>query len=207
MENKFNFITDYELLDEIKKTGELLTFQSGDVIVQPEKYIKVIPLLLKGTIKVLRADEAGNELFLYYITSGQSCAVSLSTCLANKISNIKAVAEDEVELIAVSSQKAIHWFDKYSGWRTFVLLTMDHRFDELIRTIDHIAFFNMDERLEKFLIEKSRVLNTKSIQITHQEIANELSTSREVISRLLKQLEKNGKLNLSRNKIELKPDM
>ncbi len=204
MEEKIHFINEPELLEEIKKAGVQLTFEPGAVIVQPGKYIKVIPLLLKGTVKVLRTDGEGNELFLYYITSGQSCAVSLSTCLTDKLSNIKAVAEDEVELIAIPSQSAINWFTKYPGWRTFVLLTMNNRFDELIKAIDLIAFSKMDERLENLLLEKSKALHSKLIPVTHQEIADELSTSREVISRLLKQLEKKGKLTLYRNKIELK---
>lgn len=201
--HKFNFITEPELLDEINKTGRILTFQSGDIIIHPEKYIKVIPLLLKGTVKVLRVDANGNELFLYYISAGQSCAVSLSTCLTDKLSNIKAVAEDDTELIAVSATNVTKWFAEYPGWRTFVLTTMENRFEELIKTVDSIAFSKMDERLIIFLSAKSKALATNTIQITHQEIATELSTSREVISRLLKQLEQKGKLRLFRNKIEL----
>lgn len=202
-EHKFNFITESELLEEIDKTGEVLTFKKGDIIVQPEKYIKVIPLLLKGTLKVTRVDPNGNEIFLYYITTGQSCAVSLSTCLTDKLSNIKAVAEDKIELIAISAINATKWFNKYPGWRTFVLQTMDNRFEELISTIDTIAFSKTDKRVESYLIAKSKALNTNNIQITHQEIANDLSTTREVISRLLKHLEQEGKLMLFRNRIKL----
>jgi CRP/FNR family transcriptional regulator len=202
-EHKFNFITEVELLEEIESTGELLTFKEGDIIVQPEKYIKVIPLLIKGTLKVTRVDPNGNEIFLYYITTGQSCAVSLSTCLTNKLSNIKAVAEDKIELIAISAINATKWFNKYPGWRTFVLQTMDSRFEELISTIDTIAFSKTDKRIESYLIARSKALNTNNIQITHQEIANDLSTTREVISRLLKHLEQEGKLTLFRNRIKL----
>jgi CRP/FNR family transcriptional regulator len=204
---KFDFITEPDLLTEINNTGTFLQFNAGDVIVQPEKYIKVIPLLLKGIVKVLRVDENGNEIFLYYITAGQSCAVSLSTCLTDKLSNIKAVAEEETELIAVSATYATKWFNEYASWRTFVLKTMDNRFEEIIKAIDDIAFSKLDKRIVAFLLAKSKVLETTSIQVTHQEIANELSTSREVISRLLKQLEKEGKIKLYRNRIELNPSL
>ena len=201
--HKFNFLSEPQLLDEIDKTGKLLSFQPGDVIIQPDKYIKVIPLLLKGTVKVLRVDENGNELFLYFITAGQSCAVSLSTCITNKLSNIKAVAEDDTELIAISASIAAKWFNEFPSWRIFVLQTMDNRFEQLIKTVDSIAFSKTDERLITFLTAKSKALSTTSLQITHQEIANELSTSREVISRLLKHLEQKGKVKLYRNRIEL----
>ena len=199
----FNFITEPDLLEEIEKTGKRLTFVSGDVLVQPEKYIKVIPLLIRGTVKVMRFDSKGHELFLYYITSGQSCAVSLSTCLTDKLSNIKAIVEEETELIAIPALEAARWFEIYPGWRSFVLLTMNDRFDELIKTVDQIAFSKIDDRILQLLQTKSEKLGTKQLHITHQEIATELSTSREVVSRLLKHLEKNGRLSLFRNRIEL----
>ena len=200
---KINFSLEPELLDEISRTGKLLSFRQGETIVQNEKYVRTIPLILKGTVKVLRVDENGSELFLYYLKDGQSCAVSLSSCLANKPSNIKAVAEEETELIAVSSENTAKWFGQFSSWRDFVLLTLNERFEELIKTIDNIAFLKTDERLVKLLSAKSAAFQTTTIRITHQQIADELASSREVISRLLKQLEQKGLVKLSRNKIKL----
>jgi CRP/FNR family transcriptional regulator, anaerobic regulatory protein len=191
------------LKTEIAQKGIRLSFEAGDVIVQPEKYVKVVPLLTKGTVKVLRVDEFGHELFLYYILAGESCAVSMASSLTDKPSNIKAIAEESTELIAVPSALAMEWYRKYPSWQLFVLETMNLRFDELIRTIDSVAFDNVDKRLVNFLKIKEKALKTKTIVITHQEIANELSTSREIISRLLKKLENDRKIVLSRNKIEI----
>ncbi len=202
-ENKIKFISDLKLLEEINRTGQVVNFKQGDVIVQTGKYIKSVPILIKGTVKVFREDENGNNILLYYIKAGQSCAVSLSTCLTDKISTIKAVAEEETEMMVVSAHNAKKWFNEFQSWRLFVLNTMESRFDELLNTVDKIAFLKTEDRLILFLDSKSKALNTQTINITHEEIATELSTSREVISRLLKRLEKAGKLKLSRNKIEL----
>ncbi len=195
--------SEIELKKEILQKGISMRFQLGEVIVQPEKYVKVIPLLTKGTVKVLRVDEWGNELFLYHILAGESCAVSLASSLTDKPSHIKAIAEEMTELVAIPASLALEWYKKYQSWQFFVLETMNNRFDELIRTIDSVAFSNTDQRLVSFLKQKSKALKTQNIPITHQEIANELSVSREIISRLLKKLENTGKIKLSRNKIEL----
>ncbi len=201
--NKFNFFFEPELKDELDKAGKAVSFKTGDIVVYPEKYIKVIPLLLSGTIKVLRVDGNGNELFLYHIEAGQSCAVSLSTCLIDKISNIKAVAEEQTELIAIPAPLATKWFDKFPSWRMFVLKTMENRYNEIINTLDSVAFKNIDDRLIEYLVIKSKAIHSDTIKITHQEIATELSTSREVISRLLKQLEQKGRVQLFRNRVKI----
>lgn len=200
---KFDFLLEKGIREEFDEVGSSLEFNAGDIIVEPNKYIKVIPLVLKGTIKVIRETNGGNELILYYIRSGESCAVSLSTSLMNKLSNIKAVAEENVELIAIPSSVSSKLYEIYSSWRMFVLKTMDNRYDEIINALDSVAFKKIDERLVDYLKSKSEALQSNVLNITHQEIANELSTSREVISRLLKQLEQKGVLKLFRNKVEI----
>ncbi|WP_099371889.1 Crp/Fnr family transcriptional regulator [Sphingobacterium sp. 1.A.5] len=200
---KFDFLLEKGIREEFDEVGSSLEFNAGDIIVEPNKYIKVIPLVLKGTIKVIWETNGGNELILYYIRSGESCAVSLSTSLMNKLSNIKAVAEENVELIAIPSSVSSKWYEIYSSWRMFVLKTMDNRYDEIINALDSVAFKKIDERLVDYLKSKSEALQSNVLNITHQEIANELSTSREVISRLLKQLEQKGVLKLFRNKVEI----
>jgi len=199
----FDFISEPELLDEIEKVGVYCTYKPDEVIIKNERYIREFPLIIKGTVKVSRVDENGNELFLYYITAGQTCAISMSDHLADRQSCIRAVAEEETELISIPVASASNWYAKFKSWRTFVLMTMCDRFGELMKTLDNIAFTKTDERLMTFLFTKSKALNTNIIHITHQEIANELSTSREVISRLLKRLELEQELKLFRNKIEL----
>ena len=199
----FTYQFEQKLADEIERTGEYLSIPAGELVVKPGKYIKVIPLLISGTIKVMRVDSNNNELFLYHITKGQSCAVSLSTCLNHKLSSIKAVTEADTELIAISAVNAMKWFNEYASWRNFVVMTMDIRFEELIHTIDSVAFQHVNERLVALLANKSRLLETPVLIIKHQDIADELSTSREVISRLLKKMEQAGKLKLYRNRIVL----
>ncbi len=196
-------IFEPELLQKIEEEGKLLHFKAGDIIMQPGKYIKIVPLLIKGSVKISREDANGNEIFLYYLTEGQSCASSMSIIFSENQSNIKAIAEEDSDLLAISTEYAMEWFNEYPSWRKFVMQTMQRRCDELMNTVDSIAFSKTDERLMHFLQKKAEMLQTNTIQITHQEIANELSTSREVISRLLKQLERKEKLKLSRNKIEL----
>jgi len=200
---KFDFLLEQGLRTEFDQVGIKLDFNTGDIIIEPNKYIKVIPILLKGTIKVIRETNEGNELILYYIKAGQSCAVSLSTSLMNKLSNIKAIAEEKVELIAIPSSTSVKWYDSYASWRMFVLRTMDNRYDEIINALDSVAFKKIDERLMDYLKAKTEAVQSNILNITHQEIANELSTSREVISRSLKQLEQKGILKLFRNKVEI----
>ena len=195
---KFDFLLEQGLRAEFDQVGIKLDFNTGDIIIEPNKYIKVIPILLKGTIKVIRETNEGNELILYYIKPGQSCAVSLSTSLMNKLSNIKAIAEEKVELIAIPSSTSVKWYDSYASWRMFVLRTMDNRYDEIINALDSVAFKKIDERLMDYLKAKTEAVQSNILNITHQEIANELSTSREVISRSLKQLEQKGILKLFR---------
>lgn len=201
--SKFDFLQEHDLRLEFEDVGIPLQFSSGQTVVEPHKYIKVIPLVLKGSIKVLRETPARNELLLYHIRAGESCAVSISTSLMNKRSNIKAVAEDLVELVAIPASHATIWYDKYTSWRMFVLKTLNTRYDEIISTLDSVAFKRVDERLIDYLISKSKVLESNHLVITHQEIANELATSREVISRMLKQLEQRGQVKLFRNKVEI----
>lgn len=200
---KFDFLLEAGLREEFEQAGRLMQIPAGQLVVEPQKYIKVIPFLLKGSMKVIRQDEDGHELFIYYIRSGETCAVSLSTLLMDKLASIKAITEDDVELIAIPSSLARRWYDIYPSWRLFVLKTMDQRFEEVINTLDKVAFKKIDERLLDYLTEKAKITGSNSLNMTHQEIANELSTSREVISRLLKLFEQRGILKLFRNKIEI----
>ncbi|MVZ67621.1 helix-turn-helix domain-containing protein [Sphingobacterium sp. DK4209] len=200
---KFDFLLHPALREEFERDGVKLSFKAGDILVEPQKCIKIIPLVLKGNIRVLRQNEDGQELFIYYIKEGQSCAISLSTMMMDKLSNIRAIAEEDVELIGIPSPVARHWYETYPAWRWFVLNTLDFRYEEILSTLDSVAFKKIDERLIEYLATKSESIQNNSLTITHQEIANELSTSREVISRLLKQLEQRGMVKLFRNKVEI----
>src|SRR5690606_26971800 len=164
---------------------------------------KMIPLICEGSIKVMREDDDGHELFLYFLRSGQTCALSLNCFMMSKPSEVFAVAEEATTFIALQAQHISEWIAKYPDWRNFVIGTYQMRFKEMLQTIDGIAFRQLDERVYDFLKEKAELKEDHIIQITHQEIADHLNSTREVISRILKILEKNEKIKLGRNKIEL----
>jgi CRP/FNR family transcriptional regulator len=199
----FPDITDVNLFKDIEQNSKLQSFNDGDIIMDSGMPIKFIPLLLQGNIKILREDDLGNELLMYYLQPGDTCTMSLTCCMANRKSEIRAIAEGNVTMLAVPVNFMDDWMIKYPDWKNFVMNTYRKRFEELLNTVDQIAFKKMDERLENFLKEKSIVTKTHEIKITHQEIANDLNSSREVISRLLKQLEKQGKVKLNRLSIDV----
>lgn len=192
-----------ELIEEILEVGTFKEVPKGEELMQIGQYIKSMPLLLKGAVKIMREDEDGYELLLYYIEKGETCSMTLSCCLNHKKSKIKAVAEKNTELVMVPIQKMEEWMGKYRSWRNFVLDSYNARMDELLEVIDVIAFKKMDERLLDYLKNKLKFVEDKIIKSTHQEIAYDLHTSRVVVSRLLKALEREGSIILHRNSIEV----
>ena len=200
----FPEINEKALIEEIATYGKLMQFNSGQVIMNYGSYIKLVPLVVKGSIKVVREDATEDrELLLYYLNAGETCSMSFSCCLMNKKSDIRTTAEDDAMIIAIPVKYADGWMTKYKSWKNFVMRSYDSRLQEMIKTIDSIAFKKMDDRLYEYLLQKSKVHNSKILQTTHQEIADELNASREAVSRLLKQLEKRDAIKLGRNKIEL----
>lgn len=162
-----------------------------------------MPLLLEGAIKIMREDKDGDELLLYFLERGDTCAMTLSCCLGQTKSEIRAVAERDTTLIMVPIEKMEEWTSKYKSWRNFVFESYHARLTEMLDTIDTIAFLNMDQRLMKYLQDKAKINQHEIVNNTHQEIAYDLHTSRVVISRLLKKLELEGKIKLQRNSIEV----
>ena len=203
VKSRFPIIHNEKLLEDIQKQGIYKEVKAGEVMMEFGQFIKSVPLILNGCIKVMRQDEEGRELFLYYLYPGETCAMSLTCCMANQKSEIRAIAEEDSEFIAIPIQYLDQWMNEYTDWKNMVMQTYSNRFRDLLNTIDNIAFRNMDERLEEYLFAKSQATQSKIINITHHEVATELGTSREVISRLLKQMEKKNKIVLGRNKIEV----
>ena len=191
------------LVDEIRDSGKIMQFHEGDVIIDYGKYIRSMPIILSGTIKVLRKDEKGNEILLYYLTGNESCSMAYSCCLEAKKSEIKAIAEEDVELVSIPQQKLDEWLCKYPGWKSYIMKSYNERFLELLRSIESIAFHKLDERLVSYLREKQKMSGSSVVKASHNQIADDLATSRVVISRLLKQLENDKKLILYRNEIKL----
>ena len=191
-----------ELQQEILKIGISKTYQPNEVLIREGQFITSFPLVLKGLIRVTRNNDDGNELLLYYLKQNEVCAMSLTCCMANLTSNVKGVAEEETEVIMLPVEMLDNWMCKYPTWKQFVMQTFQSRFRELIDTIDSIAFLNLDERLVKYFTDRNKKSGTTTLNETHQDLALRLNTSREVISRLLKKLEKDGKIKLSRNFID-----
>lgn len=193
-----------KLRAELEKSGTLQMFKSGDVILKENANIRSIPIVMRGSLKVFREEEDGREMLLYYIQPGESCIMSLFGGLHNGTSKVKAVAEENTEILMFPSGKVGEWIRKYPDWIDFILFLYHKRFEELLEIIDEIAFQKTDERVLNWLRKKAINNDTREVYTTHQQIATELGTSREVVSRLLKQLEKEGHIQLYRNKISLK---
>ncbi|HLV51881.1 MAG TPA: Crp/Fnr family transcriptional regulator [Flavobacterium sp.] len=196
-------VFEKKLLDEISEVSKIVPFEKNDVLLEIGKYVKTMPLLVSGAIKIMREDFDTGELLLYFLERGDTCAMTLACCVGDKKSEIRAVAETSGVVAMIPVQKMEEWLAKYKSWRAFVFESYNSRFNEMLSTIDAIAFMKMDERLFNYLLEKNKISASNVIQKTHQEIAYELNSSRVVISRLLKALERDGKIKLNRNNIEL----
>lgn len=200
---KFKTVFEPELLDEISSKAKIVSISEGETILDIGQTVRIMPLLLKGILKISRIDESGKELLLYYVHSNESCAMTFTCCMQEYPSEIKAVAETDVELLAIPIEVMDEWLSVYPTWKSFVMKTIRNRFNELLNTIDQLAFQKLDERLITYLKEKSRATNSALINLSHEEIAIEMASSREVISRLLKKLENDKKVLLYRNQIKL----
>ncbi|MEN9943433.1 MAG: hypothetical protein RLZZ91_1434 [Bacteroidota bacterium] len=198
----FPDIYERSTVEVILETAKLKKLCADDWMVDIGDPIVYMPLLLKGQLRILREDEEGHELLLYYIRPGETCAMSLTCCSGNAVSNVRAVAEEDTELLLLPIQVIDEWTTKYPSFKSFILKTYQKRFEELLNTIDSIAFHNLDDRLTQLLKQKSEKEGGE-LKTTHQELANQLNSSREVISRLLKQMERKGKIQMGRNKITL----
>ncbi|MBS1636712.1 MAG: Crp/Fnr family transcriptional regulator [Bacteroidetes bacterium] len=197
-----SIFTDKGLIAEIEKHGRQKTIAKDTVITKPGDEILFIPIVLKGSIRIIRQDNDGQEVFLYHLYPGQTCAMSLTCCQAGKKSMIKAVAETDTELVQIPVNLMEEWY-QYPQWRDYISNNYQNRFAELIQVIDLIAFSHMDKQLLHYLRERSKALNTRILDITHQEIADELHAHREAISRLLRTMEQKKLVKLGRNQIEV----
>lgn len=193
-----------ELLMEFEKEGIIKTFIEDEVIMRTGQYIKSTMVILKGLVKVYRENEDGGEFLMYYLQPGEACAISIICASKLESSKIMAKVIEPTTVILLPIQLLDKWMSQYKSWYYFVLDTYRNRFDELLTLVDNVAFRNMDERLEFFLKRHKNITQSNNIELSHQQIADELNTSREVISRLLKKMEQKGLLILSRNNIELK---
>jgi CRP/FNR family transcriptional regulator len=192
-----------DLLDRLLKEGSVRSFPPDAVIIEEHDYIKNVPIVLSGSIKVFKLDEEGKEILLYYIKPGESCVMSFLGAACNGTSKIRAVVEEQAEVLILPVYKAIELIKDNPSWLEFIFQLYNRRFEELLAVVNAVVFQNVDDRLWEFLKTKVKMLHTSELEITHQQVADELGTAREVVSRLLKQLERNNKITLSRNKIKV----
>jgi CRP/FNR family transcriptional regulator, anaerobic regulatory protein len=203
LQSNSEFKTSPQLLDKLKEVGITKMFREGDVILDEDAYIKSIPIVTKGSIKVMRSDEDGREILLYYIKAGESCIMSFLGGMHQDRSKVRALAEEDSEILFIPIEKVSLLISEYPDWLDYIFRLYHKRFEELLDVVNSIAFKKMDERLLNLLKKKSELIGSKQIAITHEQLANELGTARVVISRLLKQMEDEGLVKLARNKLTL----
>ncbi len=192
------------LEEEVQTNSMRKNLPAETVLVQSNSYIRSIPVVLSGSIRVMRQDEEGKEILLYYIKPGESCIMSFLSGIHDDTSKVRAVVEEDAEILMVPVAKASEWVKVYPEWADFIFKLYHKRFEELLSVINAVAFQKLDERIVELLKKKAGIYQSEEINITHLQLAEELGTTREVISRLLKQMEKQNMIGLSRNKIILK---
>ncbi|KRP12741.1 MAG: hypothetical protein ABR95_11635 [Sphingobacteriales bacterium BACL12 MAG-120813-bin55] len=203
-ENALKVLEDSKLIEDLKTFSPTNVFPSEHSILENRDYIRYLPFLLSGTVKVIGEDDNGNEILLYYIYPGETCIMSVLGALNDERSKVRAVVDETAEIMMIPVEKTQYLVTRYPSWSAFIFRLYHKRFEELLKMVNSIAFTKVDHRLEELLKSKSRHANSPELNVTHKQLADELGTAREVVSRLLKQMEKEGKLELGRNRIVLK---
>jgi CRP/FNR family transcriptional regulator, anaerobic regulatory protein len=201
--NPAGITINHNLLEKLKQEGIIRSFARETVIIDENDYIKSVPIVLSGSIKVFKLDEDGREILLYYIKPGESCVMSFLGATCNETSKIKAIVEEEAEVLILPVHKATELIRENPQWIQFIFELYNKRFEELLNVVNAIAFQKVDVRLWDLLKTKAKLLKTDELNITHQQLADDLGTAREVVSRLLKQLERDNKILLGRNRIKI----
>jgi len=201
LDNYYSTIFEKELIDEIIDVGILRTIHSNELLLDIGDKMTHVPLILSGAVKIIREDKNGDEIVLYHIEKGDTCAISFVNCIHRTESMFRGITEKDTEGIFIPVNIIDDWLAKYKSWREFVIDTYHMRLIEMVESIDSLAFMKLDDRLHKYLLDKMKVMDSNILVITHQEIADDINTSRVVVSRLLKILEKEGKIKIRRNRI------
>ena len=199
----YPMLNESELINNIIEFGRIKSLPYDEILIDLDQKITHFPLIIKGSIKIIREDENGHEIFLYYVEAGNTCAATISCCIEGKRSTIRAIVEEDAEFISIPIEYMDLWIEKYKSWRNYIFQSFSNRFNDMLNAVDQLAFKKMDERILAYLNETSNLTQSKTIHVSHQEIAMDLNTSREVVSRILKQLERNKSVKLKRGRIEL----
>ncbi len=203
----FSAVFEPELLKEIEEKSMVFSAEAGQGLIKMGQQITVVPMMLTGTLKVSRENEEGQELVLYYVRAGEGCAMTFSCGMMSQPSQVKGTAEEDLSMLCIPVKIMEEWMQKYPSWKKFVIGTIVNEFMDVIKSVDDVTFKKTDERLVNYLKEKSKLTGSSLVNLSHQQIADELGTNRVVISRLLKKLENEKKLLLFRNQIKLLKDM
>jgi len=205
--NVYSSMFEAPLLKEIEEKSMVFTATAGQGLIKTNQTITVVPLMLSGVLKVSRENEEGQELVLYYVRSGEGCAMTFSCGMMSQPSQVKGTALEDLSMLCVPVQVMEQWMLKYPSWKKFVMGTIVNEYLDIIKSVDEVTFKRMDDRLVSFLKSQSKMSGSSLINLSHQQIADELGTNRVVISRLLKKFEIEKKLLLFRNQIKLLKDM
>ncbi len=192
-----------ELISKLTQFSTVRNYKAGEMILDENSLIRAIPIVTRGTLKVMRTEEDGREILLYYIKPGESCIMSFLGGLHDERSKVRAEVEEDAEILFLPLEKVSLFIKEYPEWLDYIFRLYHKRFEELLEIVNAIAFKKVDERLLDLLQKKKQVTGSNTLQVTHEQLANELGTARVVVSRLLKQLEERGQLQLGRNKITL----
>lgn len=199
LKDKFEYIFTEELIDKIAAVANLREYQENEVIIGLGDKITYMPILISGSIKVMREDEDAKEYLLYYLEVGDTCAMTLNCCMGKVKSKVKAISEEPTSLVFIPVEKMEQWIVEEASWRRFIFESYNSRLMEALEAVDKLAFYNMEERIYQYLKERAMVMGSEKIKITHYQIANDLNTSRVVVSRLIKKLTVEGKIQHERN--------
>ncbi len=197
------FRSSPELKEKLQEYCVVKEYASGDIILNENANIRAIPMVAKGSIRVLRTDEDGREILLYYIKAGESCIMSFLGGIHHETSKVRAEVEEDAEIYFLPIDKVTQFIREYPQWLDYIFRQYHRRFEELLDVVNAIAFKKVDERLLLLLRKKAELTGSKTLLVSHEQMANELATARAVVSRLLKKLEEDGVVRLGRNKIEL----
>jgi len=203
LQDYYSMVFDEELLNEIAEIGVYKKFDKGRTMIEIGDELSEIPLILDGAVKIIREDSKKDEILMYFLERGDTCAISFVNCINKNRSIFRGEVEKDTECIMIPVKKIEEWLIKYRSWRQFIVDSYHNRMLEMVEAIDSLAFMNLDDRLYKYLTDKVKIMRNFNLHIKHQEIADDLNTSRVVISRLLKKLERSGKIKLGRNKIKI----
>jgi CRP/FNR family transcriptional regulator len=199
----YSVVFEDDLINEIVKVGTYKTVRENELLLDLGDKFDKIPLILSGAIKISHENSKDDEIALYFLERGDTCTITFGCRLHSAKSKVRGVAEIDSEIIFIPIEKLEEWLVKYKSWRTFVIDSYNIRLSEMLEAIDTLAFMKMDQRLYKYLTDKVKIMRNPMLNTTHRDIAQDLNTSRVVISRLLKQFENDNKIKLFRNKIEV----